>query len=164
MPNNIYPITTEAAITVASNLIYTDRREVVEGYGYDNVLDIAVGAVATPDTYYFSTPDGKIAAIGGFQSGGQLWMLCTDAIHDSPITFARDIKRMVDSRTEKLLWNIVDKRNTTHIRLLRFLGFKFLREVIHGPNNLPFIEFCKIQCALQNQTPTTKEMQKQILV
>jgi hypothetical protein len=161
---HIHLITVEAAFTVASNLIHTDRREVVEGYGYDNVLDIAIGAAASPDTYYVSTPDGKIAAMGGFQSGGQLWMLCTPAIHDSPLTFARTIKRMVDSRTEKLLWNIVDKRNTTHIRLLRFLGFKFLREVIHGPNNLPFIEFCKIQCVLQNQPPITKEMQQQTLV
>lgn len=36
------------------------------------------------------------------------------------------------------------KRNTVHLRLLKFLGFKFLREFTYGPNNLTFIEFCRV--------------------
>jgi len=60
------------------------------------------------------------------------------------MTFVREAKRYVDSREEKLLWNIADKRNTVHIKLLRFLGFKFLRELTYGPNQLTFIEFCRV--------------------
>ncbi len=71
-------------------------------------------------------------------------MLTTDAIEDYPITFAREAKRFIDSRDEPLLWNIVDKRNRTHLKLLKFLGFKFLREIEHGPNKLSFIEFCRV--------------------
>jgi len=149
------PITTEAAISVASNLTIADQRECVEGWGLDNVLDIAMSAV-TSDSFYFETPDGKTAAMGGVEPDGRIWMLSTPIIKECSSTFARETKRFVDNRTEKLLWNIVDKRNTTHIKLLRFLGFTFLREVLHGPNYLPFLEFCKIPCVL-NQTPSREQ-------
>ena len=79
--------------------------------------------------------------MAGVHEGGQIWMLCTPAIYDYPHTFAREAKRYVNSRTEKLLWNFVDERNKVHIKLLRFLGFKFLRRFPYGPNNLSFIEF-----------------------
>ena len=84
------------------------------------------------DTVYFNVPNGKTAGLAGVQEGGKIWMLCTPAIHDYPFTFAREAKRFIESREEKLLWNIVDKRNTAHLKLLKFLGFKFLRELQHG--------------------------------
>ena len=93
---------------------------------------------------YFTVPDGKTAGLAGVGTGGEIWMLCTPEIHRYPITFAREAKRYVDSRKEPLLWNIVDCRNTVHLKLLKFLGFKFLRKLRHGPNNLQFIEFCRV--------------------
>ena len=94
---------------------------------------------------YFTVPDGKTAGLAGVGDGGAIWMLCTPEIERYPITFAREAKRFVDSREEPLLWNIVDCRNTVHLKLLKFLGFKFLRKVTHGPNHLPFIEFCRVR-------------------
>ena len=73
----------------------------------------------------------------------QIWMLCTPVIHQYPLTFAREAKRFIDSRTEPYLWNVVDKRNTVHIKLLKFLGFTLHEELLFGPNNLPFIRFDK---------------------
>ena len=96
------------------------------------------------DSVWFEVPNGKTAGMAGVDQGGIIWMLCTPAIHEYPVTFARESKRYVESRTEHLLWNIVDKRNTVHLKLLKFLGFKFLREVSHGPNHLTFIEFCRV--------------------
>ena len=93
---------------------------------------------------YFTVPDGKTAGLAGVGDGGVIWMLCTPDIHRYPITFAREAKRYVDNRKEPLLWNIVDCRNTVHLKLLKFLGFKFLRKVRNGPNNLEFIEFCRV--------------------
>ena len=72
-------------------------------------------------------------------------MLCMPAIHKYPSTVASEAKGYVEGRSEELLWNIVDKRNTTHLKLLKFLGFKFLREFPYGPNNLTFIEFCRVR-------------------
>ena len=143
MSKYIYPLTEEAAFEVASNLLPEDRREVEEGHGYDPMV-IIPSACQDASSVYFRMPDGSIAGIGGVQDNGQIWMLCTPAIHKYPILFARECRRIIDSRKEKLLWNMVDKRNKTHIKLLKFLGFKFLREVKHGPNQLTFIEFCRV--------------------
>ena len=147
----------EAAVEVASNLRADDYREVWEGHGHFPRWYIPFAAF-NGDTVYFNVPNGKTAGLAGVQEGGKIWMLCTPAIHDYPLTFAREAKRFIESREEKLLWNIVDKRNTAHLKLLKFLGFKFLRELKHGPNKLTFIEFCRVRtnnnsrCGLRRST------------
>ncbi len=143
MSKYIHPITLEAAKQVASNLLPDDWKEVEEGHGV-NPTAALFDAVQKPSCIYFVVPNGKTAGMAGVDPGGRIWMLCTNAIHDYPITFAREAKRFVDSRKEPLLWNIVDKRNKVHLKLLKFLGFKFLREIKYGPNNLSFIEFCRV--------------------
>ena len=143
MSNYIHPATEEAAKEVASNLLPDDRREVEEGHGIDP-LETLLFAVHSHSCVWFEVPTGKTAGMAGVGPNGEIWMLCTPAIHEYPITFAREAKRFVESRTEPLLWNIVDRRNTVHLKLLRFLGFKFLREIFHGPNQLSFIEFCRV--------------------
>ena len=139
----------EAAKEVASNLRPEDRREVEEGHGVDST-EALLDAVQKPSCVYFTVPNGKTAGMAGVEPDGSIWMLCTPAIHDYPLTFAREAKRFVDSREHKLLWNIVDKRNTVHLKLLQFLGFKFLRELKHGPNQLTFIEFCRVQPSISH--------------
>ena len=143
MSNIIHPITIEAAKEVASNLLPDDLREVVEGHGVDP-METLVSAASRGSCIYFAMPNGNTAGMAGVDPGGQIWMLCTPVIKDYPITFVKEAKRYVDSREEKLLWNIADKRNTVHLKLLRFLGFKFLRELTYVPNQLTFIEFCRV--------------------
>mgnify|MGYP001247592711 FL=1 len=143
MSKYIHPITKEAAIEVASNLRPEDRREVEEGHGIDSTLAL-LDAVQKPSCVYFTVPSGKTAGMAGVDPGGQIWMLCTNAIEECPLTFVREAKRYVERQPDKLLWNIVDKRNVVHLKLLKFLGFKFLRELKYGPNQLTFIEFCRV--------------------
>ena len=143
MSKYIHPLTFEAAIEVASNLRPEDRREVEEGHGIDPM--VYAHSVSQERSYvHFTVPNGKTAGMAGVDTNGAIWMMCTPAIHEYPLTFAREAKRYVESRTEPLLWNIVDKRNIVHLKLLKFLGFKFLRELKHGPNQLSFIEFCRV--------------------
>ena len=149
MSKHIHPATLEAALEVASNLLPDDRKEVTEGHGHDPE-DALILSYKNCDSVYFKVPNGKIAGMAGVYNNGQIWMLCTPAIYEYPHTFAREAKRYVNNRTEKLLWNFVDERNKVHIKLLRFLGFKFLRRFPYGPNNLSFIEFVRI-CAVQQQ-------------
>ena len=127
---------------VASNLRSDDRREVEEGHGLDPFVMITSKA-QEGSCVYFNVPNGKTAGMAGVDPGGLIWMLTTPAIEEYPITFVREAKRYVE-RQKGLLWNIVDKRNTVHLKLLKFLGFKFLREIFHGPNQLTFIEFCRV--------------------
>ena len=149
MSDYIHPITEEAAIYVASHLRDDDYREVKEGHGHEPLLYIPASAFCG-DTVWFEVPNGKTAGLAGVQDEGLIWMLCTNAIHEYPLTFAREAKRFVESRKEELLWNIVDKRNTAHLKLLKFLGFKFLRELKHGPNQLTFIEFCRVRTSIND--------------
>ena len=144
MSKFIHPLTLEAAKEVASNLRPDDYREVKEGHGHDPMVVIPL-ACLNKNSVYFTVPDGRLAGVAGVHENGQIWMLCTPAIHDYPITFAREARRYVENREEELLWNIVDERNKAHLKLLRFLGFKFLRRLLHGPNNLSFIEFCRVR-------------------
>ena len=134
----------EAAVEVAFNLRPDDRREVEEGHGQDPLVEL-VKAAQEGTCVYFNVPNGKTAGMAGVEKGGVVWMLCTPAIHDYPITFAREAKRYIDSRQEELLWNIVDERNKVHLKLLKFLGFKFLRKISHGPNQFSFIEFARVR-------------------
>jgi len=155
MSKYIHPITKEAAIEVAFHLRPDDFREVYEGHGENPLISIPRDAMKG-DTVYFTAPNGKTAGIAGVQQNGLIWMLCTPEIERVPHTFARQAKKFIDSRTEPLLWNIVDKRNTVHLKLLQFLGFKFLRELKYGPNQLTFIEFCK--CVIP-QSPNSDSKQ-----
>ena len=68
-------------------------------------------------------------------------MVCTPVILEYPHAFARGAKQYVQSRKEPLLWNIADKRNKVHLKLLKFLGFKFSEEIFFGPKQLTFIKF-----------------------
>ena len=141
MPNYIHPCTLEAAYQVASNLRQEDLEECVEGHGIQPTIDIPLASLEG-FCRYFTVPNGETAGIVGINND-KIWMLTTPAIHKYPITFAREAKRFIDSRTEPYLWNVVDKRNTVHIKLLKFLGFNFHEELLFGPNNLPFIRFSK---------------------
>ena len=136
----IHPITIEAAKEVASNLRPEDRREVEEGHGLDPMEEL-VWAAQNLSCVYFTMPNGKTAGMAGVEPDGTVWMLCTPVIHDYPITFAREAKRFIDNRPEKYLYNIADERNQVHLKLLKFLGFKFIRKISYGQNNLTFIEF-----------------------
>lgn len=144
----IHPITLEAAYEVASNLRPDDRREVVEGHGLVPTIHIPLATLEGTNVY-FKTPDGRIAGLAGIQQGGRIWMLCTNAIENYPVHFAREAKRYIEGLNEPYLWNIVDNRNTIHIKLLKFLGFTLREEVRHGPNNLSFTRFER--CAHQQQ-------------
>tara|TARA_R100001082_G_scaffold109053_1_gene85449 strand:- start:13016 stop:13453 length:438 start_codon:yes stop_codon:yes gene_type:complete len=130
--------------TIALNLREEDYREVIEGFGANPLLSIA-SEVVSNYTVIFYTPDGKAAGMAGVSKDGCIWMLCTNAIDKFPITFIRQAKNWVNTLPHKLLYNIVDIRNFQHLKLLKHLGFKFLRIIPNGPNNLYFIEFAKLK-------------------
>ena len=138
------PCTLEAALEVASNLRPEDRREIEEGHGLDPKV-ILTEAVDDDFCVYFTAPNGRTAGMGGIYNKGIIWMVTTPVIHDYPIGFVKEAKRVLATRTEPILGNIVDKRNTIHLRLLKYLGFTFSKEKLHGPNKLTFIEFYRVR-------------------
>ena len=144
MSKYIHPLTPEVALEVASNLRPDDFREISEGYGLDPKVYLPIMA-QTPSGVYFTSPSGKIAGMAGVGQQGDIWMLCTPVIYEKPILFAREAKRYVDCNNDKLCVLKVHYRNKVHLKLLKFLGFKFLRKFEWGPNNVTFIEFCRVR-------------------
>ena len=142
----IQPCTPELALSVGLNLRYEDRREVEETTGYcaEAVCIQSYFNSAYGSCVHFKVPNGKAAGVAGVTPLNAIWMLCTDATTEYPHTFMREAKRWVESLPNPYLMNYADMRNENHIKLLKFLGFKFIRYFVY--KKVPLIEFIKI-CA-----------------
>tara|TARA_Y100001937_G_scaffold21781_2_gene30753 strand:- start:1772 stop:2401 length:630 start_codon:yes stop_codon:yes gene_type:complete len=78
---------------------------------------------------------------------GSIWLLGTDDVTDgAPISFLKWTKLFFPILIEpyEMVCNIVDKRNEVHIKWIKWLGFKFIREITHGPNKRTFYEFARL--------------------
>ena len=153
------PATIKDGFTVANNIRKEDRQE-IEGLGY-NLLNIPVGVASSSHATVFYTRAGVTAGVAGINDAeggvGQIWMLCTEAIHDEPVTFIRQAKQwLTEVEPEyKLLWNLADARNHLHHKLLRYLGFKALRAIPFGEDQNIYFEIVKL-CVSQ-QRPSLQQ-------
>ena len=146
----IQPCTPELALEAGKNLRWDDRREA------EDLTGLCAEAVCV-NSFYTSTYDGcihfkvyngKTAGVAGVTPNNVIWMLCTEASSEYPRAFVREAKRWVNSLSNPYLCNVADMRNTAHIKLLKLLGFRFLRYYVY--KGIPLIEFIKL-CANQPQ-------------
>jgi hypothetical protein len=134
---------------LARNLRAEDLRE-VEGLGHPRfAIPLSLGFSETAVSFF--AKDGSLAGVAGIvrQSDdvGAIWMLCTPVVQKYPVTFVREAVAWVNSiKGYKLLWNIVDQRNTIHLKLLKKLGFRAIKQLNLGPQFLPYLEIVKL-CA-----------------
>lgn len=128
---------------IATNLLPEDEREIVEGAGLNPVLSMFLD-IHTSDSVVFFTPDSTYAGIAGVSSDGCIWMHCTPAVKSIPILFCKEARSWIDGLHHPLLYNCADIRNTLHLKLLKHLGFKFLRVRPFGPYNRYFVEFVRL--------------------
>lgn len=144
------PATIEDALRVANNIRPEDKAE-VEGMGA-NLLHLPYSALTSKhcSTFWHDDVLGGIAGVVEYDNDGTgyVWMLCTPAVETRPHIVARNARRWINglSKHYKLLYSLADTRNAVHHRLLKFLGFKALRVVPVGPNQLPYYEIVKL-CA-----------------
>lgn len=78
---------------------------------------------------------------------GSIWLLGSDRIQRVKWHFLREsrpwLRRLMHGYDS--VGNVVDKRNTVHIRWLEWLGFTFVREIpAFGHEGRPFLEFIKL--------------------
>ena len=127
-----------------------------------------IQAVGTPDPHEALTKgykDSKPYCYSGISRGvpvamfgvvpfedepkfGSIWLLGTDHISDDiPIGFLRWSKKFFPTVMEPydMVCNVVDKRNEVHIKWIKWLGFSFIREIVHGPEKRPFYEFVRLK-------------------
>ena len=101
------------------------------------------------DECYSAKVNGKTEAMFGVCSQNQLegvgviWYLGSEETMRHPIAMVRDSQQYINNWFKKyrMLWNVVDSRNTTHINWLKHLGFIFTGDVM--VNGHRFIRFYK---------------------
>ena len=76
---------------------------------------------------------------------GLVWLLGTDDIPLFSSKFLRWSRHWLKdlSIRYKVLGNMVDERNSAHVRWIEWLGFTMMDTIDYGPQNLPFIRFYK---------------------
>ena len=144
------PATYKDGLLVLNNIRPEDLRE-VHGMG-SSPLHVPFGVLISEHATFFHDTDGSPAGLAGVVRlspvEGQIWMLCTPLITTKPHTFVRGARKWL-KEVEKdydLLWNLADTRNDVHHKLLKHLGFRALRTVPTGPQQIPYFEIVKL-CA-----------------
>ena len=144
------PATYKDGLLVLNNIRPEDLRE-VRGMG-SSPLHVPFGVLISEHATFFHDTDGSPAGLAGVvrlsPSEGQIWMLCTPLITTKPHTFVRGAKKWLKEveKDYELLWNLADTRNDVHHKLLKHLGFRALRKVPTGPQQIPYFEIVKL-CA-----------------
>ena len=142
----IHPCTPQHALEVGFNLRSEDRREIEETMGLAAPAAVLQSYYNSDISVYFTSPHGKAVGVAGVTPENIIWMLCTDEGDNHPHTFVREARRWVNSLDNPYLYNHVDMRNESHVKLLKLLRFKFVNYYVQ--NGVPLITFIK-PCALQ---------------
>ena len=138
----IKPLTPELSLSVGQNLRWEDRREVEQQSDYTAEAVCVEAYYRSSTSIYIEAPNGKAAGVAGVTPDNSIWMLCTDVTSDYPFAFVREARSWVKSLPNPYLYNCVDMRNEAHVKLLKLLGFTFLRYFVN--KGVPLIEFMKL--------------------
>lgn len=139
----IFKATQEDIVEATNDLLPEDLKEIMGGLGVNPTLSILHDILST-DSITFRSQDGRVMGLAGVSYDGCIWMHCTSVVKEYPVTFTRGARKWINSLNHPILYNWADIRNTMHLKLLKHLGFKFLRVVPYGPNNLYFVEFVRL--------------------
>lgn len=114
----------------------TPRRSLLRGFIYS-------------DECFTAKFKGKIIGMFGYSGflmpsdTATIWFLGSDEMTRHPVAFLRDGRKYIEKFSKKysVLFNVVDKRNKTHIKWLKHVGMTFTNSVI--VNGYEFLRFYK---------------------
>lgn len=110
---------------------YVYSAEAFTIYRIEDKLPVAMFGYTKPDALY-----------------GGIWLLGSKELENHSVRFLKESRYWLNHIQDRvpLLFNVVDQRNTTHIRWIEWLDFKFIRVIPeYGAEKLPFIEFARIR-------------------
>jgi hypothetical protein len=137
------------AYYLAPRLRSADLQEIKAGSGCDPLAMLLDGIKKSDRCFAVIAPDVEPVAVFGVvpfpdkPGVGIPWMLGSDKLLDFRKQLLREGRTHLArlARHYTMLVNSVDKRNTVHIRWLRWMGVTFVGESILGPQRLPFLDF-----------------------
>lgn len=141
------------AAYLATRLLPTDAAEVKAASGLATI-DALLGGIELSMESHVLCPAhemDKPIVISGLQATpdplvGAAWMLCGEGVLDHRIAFLRESKRWYERYNKQfpVIWNLVDERNTAHLRFLQWHGAIFINRHPHwGRERRPFLEFVR---------------------
>ena len=139
---------------VVDNLRPADRAEIAASTGALNPALVVSEAVRlSVPSITLLAPTGEPVGLAGVvpadagNSLGIIWMVGTVGIETYRRPFLRHSRVLSEWLNSKydVLANVVDARNTVHIRWLEWCGFTFInRHEQYGVEQRPFLEFVRI--------------------
>lgn len=141
----VRPATLQEAEALGPRLRPEDKQEVETATGMTAGEVVPASLLHSHECYTVRlSPHEEPCVIFGMTEDGLVWMLCTDDIRKAPLSILREARAWIDHWMSYCgyLWNLVDSRNTLHVRWLTLLGFTFGEPI--DVNGFPFLPFSKV--------------------
>lgn len=151
MKGHYRPFKYEDIEPIASQMCEADATEVMLSDGQTPLEALTKSCEMSAEAFTIVSPEGELLGMFGLSyiddHVGSPWMLTTGKLSNYSMQFLRESRRWVTTANNQrsLLLNYVHVENTNAINWLRFLGFKFIREVTYGVGQAPFYEFVRIK-------------------
>jgi len=148
MKAEVFPVSVDEAESIAAIVREADVDEITGALGIDMVhgLRMCFGGSCKASKIVVA---GQVVAVFGDaihdaqQSIGVPWLISTVHVQRRARSFLKvckpEVQEMLDRHSR--LINYVDARNSSAIRWLKWLGFRFGEAVPYGPKGLPFYQF-----------------------
>ena len=156
----VRPARMSDAQALAPRLREADRMEIRARSGADPRVALESGIRRSRPCCALLDDAGQVLALfgvspyPGIAAFGVVWMLGSDALVARRAMFLRTAKFCIAQlhRRYPMLGNVIDARNTVHIRWLQWMGFEMLQRVeCFGVEQRPFIAFRRVSAQLQAQ-------------
>jgi hypothetical protein len=98
----------------------------------------------TYNTYLALTPDQQPMVLFGINNEGNVWMQMTNEVYKHPRFFIQATKTWLQEQKSQILFNYIDIQNTALLKMVKKLGFKFLRVIPMTKNNNYYVEFVRL--------------------
>lgn len=138
---------------IAKDMRDADRDEVAAAVGMPPDQALLQGYVSSTECYtIYEINGGTPVGMFGFTEidpklSACVWMLGSNRLLNNQWTLLRRSKEWVNRIQSRypLLFNVIDRRNSLHIRWVEWLGFKFIRVIPqYGKQKLEFVEFVRV--------------------
>lgn len=144
------PTRPEDITTLAPRLRKEDVEEIKAVTGNDPETELRASLLHSSECWTIVHEDAIIGMFGvapieGSEAGA-IWLLASDELPKIRWSFLKKTRPFIDYFLTKypVLTNVVDERNTVHIKWLKWAGFTFTdRHDRFGPQQVPFLEFFK---------------------
>lgn len=138
----IRPATIEDLPLIIENLVEPGKQDMKRG-GFNPAISILLD-LKTYKTSVALSPDNIPMVLFGVNENGNVWMQMTNEVYKHPRFLMKATKAWLSQQKHKLLYNYIDIQNTTLLKMVKKLGFKFLRVVPMTTNNIYYVEFVRL--------------------